>query len=84
MRRHRTRPRLHHLDRQALERAGWRTLLDYRENHVRGEDGTLLEVCPRWIAEAELVRGAVTVSVASATAPTIDEAWKRVRAAVRV
>ncbi len=82
MRRHR--PRLQHSDRRALERAGWRTLLDYRENHVRGDDGTLIDVAPCWTAEAELLHGAVTISVASATAPTVDEAWARVRRAVQV
>ena len=33
-------------DRRALERAGWRTTLDYRENHLRARDGQLLEVVP--------------------------------------
>src|SRR5688572_24863153 len=40
-------------DRRALERSGWRTTLEYRENHVRGRDGTLLEIVPAWTAEAE-------------------------------
>ena len=64
-------------DRRALERAGWRTLLDYRENHVRGRDGILLDVVPCWIAEAERFRDRVLV--ASVTAPTIDDAWARLR-----
>lgn len=42
-----------HNDRRTLEQAGWRTLLEYRENHVRGEDGTLLAVVPQWTGEAE-------------------------------
>ena len=51
------RPRRHGMllepaDRRALERDGWRTTLDYRENHVRGRDGRLLEVVPTWTAEA--------------------------------
>jgi hypothetical protein len=66
-------------DRRALECAGWRTLLDYRENHIRGRDGVLLDVVPCWIAEAERVRDRVLV--ASVTAPTIDDAWARLRAA---
>ena len=64
-------------DRRALEIAGWRTLLDYRENHVRGNDGVLLDVQPCWIAEAERVRDRVIV--ASVTAPTVDAAWARLR-----
>lgn len=64
-------------DRRALERAGWRTTLDYRENHVRGLDGRLLRVEPVWTAEAERYDGEITV--AAAEAPTSDEAWERLR-----
>jgi hypothetical protein len=60
-------------DRRGLERAGWRTTLDYRENHVRGLDGRLLRVEPVWTAEAERFDG--EVMVASATASTAEEAW---------
>jgi hypothetical protein len=60
--------------RRDLERAGWRTTLDFRENHVRGLDGRLLRVEPVWIAEAERYVG--EVEVASAEAPTSDEAWE--------
>jgi hypothetical protein len=60
-------------DRRTLERAGWRTTLDYRENHVRGLDGRLLHVEPVWTAEAERFDGDVTVAAASAS--TADEAW---------
>lgn len=60
-------------DRRTLERAGWRTTLDYRENHVRGLDGRLLGVEPVWTAEAERFDGEVTVASASAT--TAEEAW---------
>jgi len=65
-------------DRRALERAGWRTTLEYRENHVRGRDGTLIEVVPAWTAEAERFDGAL--AYASAVGATIDEAWAYVRA----
>ena len=65
-------------DRRALERAGWRTTLEYRENHVRGRDGTLLEVVPAWTAEAERYDGGFTL--ASAVGTTIEEAWALVRA----
>jgi len=33
-------------ERRDLERAGWRTTLDYRENHVRSVDGRLLRIEP--------------------------------------
>ena len=59
--------------RRQLERNGWRTTLDYRENHVRGLDGRLLRVEPVWIAEAERYNG--NVEIATAEASTADEAW---------
>ena len=72
------RPRRHGVlveppDRRALERAGWRTTLDYHENHVRARDGRLLEIVPAWTAEAERYDGDLTV--ASAVGTTIEEAW---------
>jgi len=70
--------RLEPADRRALERAGWRTTLEYRENHVRGRDGTLIEAVPCWTAEAERYEG--ELSYASAVAPTVEEAWAAVRA----
>jgi hypothetical protein len=60
-------------ERRELERAGWRTTLDFRENHVRGIDGTLLHVEPIWMAEAERYDG--QVAVATAEGPTADSAW---------
>src|SRR5215217_8254950 len=85
LRRSAHRPRRHGLlvqpdDRRALERAGWRTTLDYRENHLRARDGRLLEVAPTWTAEAERYDG--EVAVASAVGATIEEAWARLRQAV--
>jgi hypothetical protein len=70
-------------DRRALECSGWRTMLDYAENHVRATDGTLLAVIPRWTAEAERIDSAHAVNpvVASATAPTRHEAWAQLRIA---
>jgi hypothetical protein len=59
--------------RRELERAGWRTTLDFRENHVRGLDGRLLRVEPVWIAEAERYVG--EVEVASAEGSSADDAW---------
>lgn len=63
--------------RRDLERAGWRTTLDYRENHVRGLDGRLLRVEPVWTAEAERYDGQIVV--ASATGSTADAAWANLR-----
>jgi hypothetical protein len=85
LRRSARRPRRHGVlvqpeDRRALERAGWRTTLDYRENHLRARDGRLLEVAPTWTAEAERFDG--DVSVASATGATVEEAWARLRDAI--
>lgn len=44
---------LQQADRRELERAGWRTTLEFRENNVRGRDGRLLQVEEIWHAEAE-------------------------------
>lgn len=68
-------------DRRALERAGWRTFLSYRENHVRGWDGTLLGVTPVWVAEAERGdrAGSATSAALEVSAGTIDEAWLSLR-----
>ena len=63
-----------------LERAGWRTTLDYRENHLRPRHGCLLEVAPTWTAEAERYDG--EFSVASAAGATVEEAWARLRTAI--
>ena len=68
------------VERRDLERSGWRTTLDYRENHVRGLDGRLLRIEPVWIAEAERYDG--EIAVASAEAETADEAWAQLRADV--
>jgi hypothetical protein len=61
------------VERRDLERDGWRTTLDYRENHVRGLDGRLLRVDPVWIAVAE--RYEDELMVASAQADSADAAW---------
>jgi hypothetical protein len=78
-------PAFDHADRHALEQAGWRTLLDYRENHVRASDGTLVAVVPQWTGEAELARPAGTVRqrsaavVATATASSPGAVWAELR-----
>jgi hypothetical protein len=74
----RHRPRVAQADRRALERAGWRTLLEYREDQARDGDGMLVGVVPTWVAEAE--RGDVVVSV---IARHLELVWGDLRAAVR-
>ena len=66
--------------RRQLERAGWRTTLDYRENHVRGLDGRLLRVEPVWLAEAERFDGEIVVACAEGS--SADEAWSALQANV--
>lgn len=64
-------------DRRSLERAGWRTLLAYGEDHQRADDGTLVALRSRWIAEAEHESGHVLVyEVVGADA---HAAWARLR-----
>ncbi|MEJ7562561.1 MAG: hypothetical protein WKF45_08570 [Ilumatobacteraceae bacterium] len=48
-----------------------------QENHLRSKDGDLLEVVATWTAEAERFEG--DCEIASAAAPTIEEAWAKVR-----
>ena len=52
-------------------------MLEYRENHVRGRDGRLVEVEAVWIAEAERFDGMMVV--ASASGSNIEEAWAALR-----
>ena len=52
-------------------------MMDYRENHVRGRDGRLLEVEAVWVAEAERFDGMMVV--ASATGSNVEEAWAALR-----
>jgi hypothetical protein len=68
-------------DRRVLERAGWRTFLTYRENHVRAWDGTLLSVTPVWIAEAERADRAASARAGAvqASGATPTEAWALLR-----
>ena len=73
---------LQQVDRRDLERAGWRTTLEFRENNIRGRDGTLLQVETVWHAEAERdptgnrqpERG---VDFIFATAESVDAVWSR-------
>lgn len=67
------------VDRRALERTGWRTTMDYRENHVRTRDGRLVEIEAVWIVEAERLDDGVMVA-ATATGRNVEEAWANLRA----
>ena len=73
----RSRTSLPHRDRRALERDGWRTLLDYREDHIRDVDGVLVAVVPRWTAEAEHADGRVVVT--SVTDGHAEDVWGLLR-----
>ncbi len=66
-------------DRSLLERTGWRTTLDYRENHRRDLDGVLTEVDPRWRGDAERSGPNGNVIVFSAVGPTPSAVWRRLR-----
>lgn len=68
------------LDRDALERAGWRTTLDFKENHRRSFDGALLEVESMWVAEAEHVDGRDVITV---SARSERRAWAELLARAR-
>ena len=84
---------LEQADRRELERAGWRTTLEFRENNVRGRDGRLLRVEEIWHAEAERDpssrwgRATVThgedievgVDFIYATAESADDVWAKLR-----
>jgi len=77
-RRRQHRSTLRQIDRRALERDGWRTTLEFRENHVRLDSGRLVEVEPFWLAEAER-NGAVI----SAIARSESRVWSRLQARSR-
>ena len=82
-RQHRT--SLRQLDRAALERAGWRTTLEFRENHLRSETGELIEIETLWVAEAERPAASAAdpdgVEVVRASARSESRAWARLFAA---
>jgi hypothetical protein len=71
---------LQQTDRRELERAGWRTTLEFRENNVRGRDGRLLQVEEIWYAEAERdPRGVRGADFIHATAESVDGVWSKLR-----
>jgi hypothetical protein len=63
---------LRQLDRRWLERAGWRTTLEFRENHIRSNGGRLLGTESMWVAEAEFEG-----RVIAATERSESRAWAR-------
>ena len=67
-----------HRDRRELENEGWRTTLEYRENHVRSRDGRLQQLRVEWHAVAERAGGSDAV-VISACGSTVDKVWSRLR-----
>ena len=66
-------------DRAELERAGWRTTLEFRENVVRGRGGRLQHVIELWRAEAERVGDDGETVVVAAEAMSAATAWSRLR-----
>ena len=67
------------VDRLRLEQAGWRTTLDYRENHCRDLDGILSAVESHWRGEAERVGAGGEVVVLAANGPSPVTVWRRLR-----
>ena len=70
---------IQHVDRRQLERAGWRTTLEYRENHVRGRDGRLRQLHVEWhaVAERSTLGSDRAPLVITASGSTVDKAWSR-------
>ncbi|WP_420450806.1 hypothetical protein [Ilumatobacter sp.] len=67
------------IDRCELERSGWRTTLEFRENAVRARSGRLEHVIEIWRAEAERVEADGSTSFAAAEAMSAAAAWSRLR-----
>ena len=78
-RRHRHHGAVQHPDRRELERAGWRTTLEYRENHVRRRNGRLVELRVEWCAEAEHDTDDGPPVVVSACSSSLDRVWAKLR-----
>jgi hypothetical protein len=68
-------------DRRELERSGWRTTLEYRENLVRSFGGRLVHVDAEWQASAERVGADGEVHVVHAVGQSPASAWSRLRTA---
>lgn len=67
--------------RRALEAAGWRTWLTYRENHRRDESGRMVAVDERWVVELEHIDSRLVVVEAPSPAAAWLAAWEHVRRA---
>lgn len=72
---------IQHVDRRQLEREGWRTTLEYRENHLRGRDGRLRQLHVEWhaVAERSTLGSDRAPLVITASGSTVDKAWSRLR-----
>jgi hypothetical protein len=68
-------------DRRELERGGWRTTLEYRENLVRSFSGRLVHVDAEWRAEGERVSADGEIRVVHAVGQSPASAWSRLRTA---
>ncbi len=66
--------------RREIERAGWRTRLEFRESRRRSIDGQLLAIEECWIAEAQRFDG--EIASAQAIADTAAGAWDALRAQI--
>jgi hypothetical protein len=66
-------------DRIALEADGWRTTLDYRENHRRDLHGELEGVETLWRAEAERTGPDGRLRVLAVVGPSPARVWRRLR-----
>lgn len=61
--------------RRALEDAGWRTWLSYRENHRRDRDGRMVAMAEEWAIELEHADGTVLTVCAPTRSAALGEAW---------
>ncbi|MEP1124976.1 MAG: hypothetical protein ABJH68_13920 [Ilumatobacter sp.] len=68
-------------DRRELERRGWRTTLEYRENHRRDPSGLLVTVDAEWCAEGERTGADGGVVAVMSSGPSPAAAWRRLRVA---
>lgn len=69
--------------RRALEAAGWRTWLSYRENHRRDESGRMVAIDEQWVVELEHVDSRTVVVAATSPAAAWLAACEHVRRGVQ-
>ena len=65
--------------RRALEAAGWRTWLVYRENHHRDPSGRMVALDECWVVELEHEDGSSLLVEARSPAAAWLAAWELVR-----